>query len=58
MGDFEMASSILSTEAQFTHALFLQQIERMSFEQRGELLAQLHLLQLTQHQFIKDTLRP
>ena len=51
-----MSLASLPTEAQFMHRLFVQQVESLSHEQRGELLAQLHLLQLSQREYIKDLL--
>ena len=56
MGDFAMALSDLPTETQFMHLLFMQQVEALSHEQRGELLEQLHLLQLSQREYIKELL--
>ena len=34
----------------------MQQVEALSHEQRGELLEQLHLLQLSQREYIKELL--
>ena len=56
MGDLAMALSDLPTETQFMHLLFMQQVESLSHEQRGELLEQLHLLQLSQREYIKELL--
>jgi hypothetical protein len=48
----------LPLELDFEHQRFLAQVERMSFEQRGEMLATLHRAYLGHRSFIKTELDP